>query len=84
MWFVGPAVAVTYASVFAFYLRGRYAGLPLNHFLLVQVFAILMVWGWLDAAFRIINGLDRSTPIDLAAQVVGVDRRKGSYLLTAP
>lgn len=71
-WFVGPAVAATYALVYAFYLRGPSARLPRGEFLLVQVLAILTVWGWLDAAFRVINcGLDRSAPTDVAAQVVG-------------
>ena len=54
-WFVGPAVAATYALVYAFYLRGPSARLPRGEFLLVQVLAILTVWGWLDAAFRVIN-----------------------------
>jgi hypothetical protein len=82
VWFVGFAIALTYALVFVFYLRGGCAGLPLKDFLIVQVFAILMVWGWVDAAFRVINcGLDRSAPTDVAAQVVGVPQRKG-YVLT--
>ncbi len=81
VWFVGLAVAVTYALVFAFYLKGGCAGFPLKDFLIVQVVAILMVWGWVDAAFRIINCLDRSTQFEVAAQVVDVDRRKGAYLL---
>jgi hypothetical protein len=82
-WFVGPAVAATYALVFAFYLRGPSAKLPRGEFLLVQVLAILTIWGWLDAAFRVINcGLDRSMPADVAAQVIDVNRRKGSYSLT--
>jgi hypothetical protein len=82
-WFVGPAIVVSYALLFALYLRKPCAGMQLKHFLIVQVMAIGMVWGWLDAAFRVINcGLDRSTPSDLVAQVVGADRRKGAYLLT--
>ncbi len=82
-WFVGPAIVVSYALVFAFYLRRPCEGMQLKHFLIVQALAIFMVWGWLDAAFRVINcGLDRSTPSDLVAQVVGADQRKGAYLLT--
>ena len=83
LWFVGPAIVVSYALVFAFYLRKPCARMQLKHFLIVQVLAIFMVWGWLDAAFRVINcGLYWSTPSDLVAQVVGADQRKGSYLLT--
>lgn len=82
LWFVGAASAVAYALVFAFYLRKPCAGLPFTHFMIVQVFAILMVWWWLDAAFRIINcGLDRSTPSDVAAQVVGFERIKAANML---
>lgn len=81
-WFVGPAIVVGYALVFAFYLRKPCAGMQLKHFLIVQVLAILMVWGWLDAAFRVINcGLDRSTPSDVAAQVVGLHQRKTAFVL---
>jgi hypothetical protein len=72
LWFVGLAIALTYVLVFVFYLRGVCVGLPLKDFLIVQMIAILMVWGWIDAAFRIINcGFDRSAPTDVTAQVVG-------------
>ncbi len=79
VWFVGLAIALTYALVFVFYLRGACAGLPLKDLLIVQVFAILMIWGWVDAAFRVINcGLDRSAPTDVAAQVVGSPNARGT------
>ncbi len=81
-WFIGPTTAVAYALMFALYLRGLGTGRRISEFLLMQALAILMVWWWLDAAFLIINcGFDRSAPIDVAAQVVGVPQRKG-YVLT--
>jgi hypothetical protein len=56
--------------------------MQLKHFLIVQVLAILMVWCWLDGAFRVINcGLDRSTPSDVPAQVVGLHQRKTAFVL---
>lgn len=86
LWLVGPALVVSYALLYSLYLRRPCGGMQLKHFLIVQVMAIGMVWGWLDAAFRVINcGFDRSTPSDVPAQVVGFPQRKGYVLeVSAP
>jgi hypothetical protein len=82
LWFVIPASAVAYVLVYACYLRKPCTGIRVTHFLIVQGLAFFMVWSWLGAAFRFFNcGLDRSTPADVAANVVGLHQRKTAFVL---
>ena len=82
LWFVSIAAVLVYTFLFIFYLKGFRGVMSAREFVLVQPLVVLAAWCWLDISFRVVNcGLDRSPPVELAAQVVGWDKRKTAYFL---